>query len=76
MSTGVIQKGIHLVIGIPLVVKPLVLFPEGKKRIRMRNNDAVRVFVKTKDGITEYVIKECEGGWMPAFRTRVNHRAP
>lgn len=45
---------------------PLASFPKGRKRIRMRNDDFVQVFVKNETGIRRFIVKELNGVWVPA----------
>jgi hypothetical protein len=45
--------------------KPLRNFPEGRIRLRLRNMDFAKAFVKTADGIREYIIGEHNGYWVP-----------
>jgi len=44
---------------------PLVGFPEGKAKIKLRNDEFARVFIKTKSGIREFVIQEINNTWQP-----------
>lgn len=54
--------------------KPLKGFPPGKVRIKMRKSDFTLIRVKTPDGIREFLVKEEDGFWMPAFETGRNNR--
>jgi hypothetical protein len=49
------------------LVPPLPLdgFPEGRTRVRIRENDFVRVFVKSPDGLRSFYISEVDGKWKP-----------
>ena len=44
---------------------PLAGFPEGRVRLRLRNNSFAMAYVKTKDGIRCFVIGEMDGMWVP-----------
>ena len=56
-------------------VLPLALFPSGKVRIKMRNNQFVRVFVKQPTGgIREFAVKRCGDYWVPSFEVGANIR--
>jgi len=47
---------------------PLVGFPEGRARIRMRNDDYVMVYIRPPvGGIRKFVVEEKDGTWRPAF---------
>jgi len=66
-----------ILVGEPIVygiqdVLPLKDFPEGKYRIRLRNYDWARVYVKTKESIREFLVKEQEGSWIPAVEVGSN----
>lgn len=63
--------------GIPVVfgsqpLKPLLGFPPGKVRLRIRSRDCVKARVKTADGVREFVVKEEDGFWVPAYETARN----
>lgn len=59
-------------IRVPFGMQPcggLVGFPEGRKRIRQRNDKAARVYVKTESGIREFIPELGEGGvWLCDYR--------
>ena len=40
-------------------------FPPGRIKVRQRNNDFARAYVRTPDGIRQFVIKEIDGAWVP-----------
>ena len=46
-------------------ILPLAGFPKGRARIRIRDNDFVRVYIKTESGIKEYHVQEVDGFWKP-----------
>jgi hypothetical protein len=64
--------------GCPLawgVQKPKRLrgFPKGRKRIRMRNQDYVRVYVRpAKGGIREFRVEERNGEWWAVHEQGAN----
>lgn len=73
-----VQKGIAIVVsGSPIL--PLRNWPRGRLRIKTRPGRAVRVYVKTKNAIQEFCVKEQKtihgNYWVPAFRTGRNIRA-
>ena len=56
-------------------VKPLKGFPPGKIRIRLREEDLVRVYVWRKQrGIKEFLVKEVEGHWVPYLQVGENFK--
>lgn len=68
-------------IGNPLVygVKtplPLHDFPEGKVRLRMREDSLAQVFVRKAEGMRQFVLQEVEGKWVPAAEIGANLDAP
>jgi hypothetical protein len=57
------------------LVKPKRLrgFPKGRKRIRMRNNDFVYVFVRPKEGgIRKFLVEERNGEWWAVHEQGAN----
>lgn len=54
--------------------KPLKGFPPGRAKIRIRNDDFVRVYIKSDDGIREFTVFEEDGHWVPAFEGGSNQR--
>lgn len=58
-------------VGAPIVwgvreLKPIVFgdgVPDGKRRLRMRNRDAARMFIKTQSEIREYMIQDAGDHW-------------
>ena len=48
-------------------------FPQGKIKLRMRNNDYMTAYVRNKEGITAYRIIEKNDNWYPAFEIARNH---
>lgn len=53
---------------------PLVGFPAGKIRVRMRADDFVRAFVRDDVGVREFTIEEIDGTWQPSVEMRINFR--
>ena len=49
-------------------ILPLSGFPAGKVRIRIRNDDLVKVFVKSETGIQEFHPEEKDGVWIPKYK--------
>lgn len=54
---------------------PLYGFPPGRVRIRQRNTDFAKAFVKTADGIRCFIIAEHEGYWIPYAEQGANHKS-
>lgn len=54
--------------------KPLKGFPEGKARIRMRNTDFVMVYVRTFDGIRQFVVRDDGENWIPGYEQGANYQ--
>lgn len=55
-------------------LKPLKGFPDGRIRIRIRNNEFVRVFVKTENEIQQFEVEDCGDYWTPYCETASNRR--
>jgi len=53
-------------------IKPLRGFPEGRVRIRLRNDDFAQAYVKTATGIRCFYLYEVDGHWQPSFETARN----
>lgn len=53
---------------------PLSGFPKGRARIRIRNDDFIRVFIKTEDGIRGFYPEEKDGSWIPKIEFSSNRR--
>jgi hypothetical protein len=71
-----ITKGCVLEFGVkePL---PLFGFPEGRARIRQRNNNYTIVFIRPPNGgIRKFVIGTKNGAWWPVFEMASNLNAP
>lgn len=54
-------------------LKPLKGFPDGRIRIRVRNNEFVRVFVKSTNGIREFFAEDQGDCWTPAYEQGGNY---
>ena len=54
---------------------PLRGFPEGKARIRARNDEFVKVWIRTEGGIREFAVNERDGFWEPFLETGFNSNA-
>jgi predicted RNA-binding protein with PIN domain len=54
--------------------KPLKDFPAGRVKLRMRNDDFLTAFVKTSDGIRQFIVKDAGDFWVPAFEVAANKR--
>lgn len=53
---------------------PLEGFPSGRAKIKIRQDDFVRVYIKSDESIREFVVEEKDGKWVPAFQTQSNSR--
>jgi hypothetical protein len=54
--------------------KPLLHFPPGKAKIRMRNTDFVQVFIRNENGIRQFLAKDCGDHWEPCYEQSTNYR--
>lgn len=52
---------------------PVRGFPPGRIRIRQRNTEFPRAFVKTANGIRHFIIAELDGHWVPYAEQGANH---
>lgn len=52
--------------------KKLRGFPEGRVRIRQRNDDFAQAFVKTPTGIRHFYVEEIDGFWQPTCEQALN----
>ena len=52
---------------------PVRGFPPGRIRIRQRNTEFPRAFVKTANGIRHFIIAELDGHWVPYIEQGANH---
>ena len=55
--------------------KPLANFPKGKIRLRVRNTDFARAFVKTETGIRQFIVKDTGETWEPMLEQGRNERS-
>jgi len=68
------QVGEHHAFGV-VRPRPLIGFPKGRCKIRMRVGDWVRVYVRPKaGGIREFVVKQWLGCWWPSHEQGRNVR--
>ena len=70
---AIIWGVLNVVFGVKKIL-PLRGFPEGKKRIVLRQNDFARIYVKTSSGIMCYHIKEENAAWEPYILIEENYR--
>lgn len=54
--------------------KPLRGFPSWRAKIKMRNEEFVRIYVKTANGIQCWIPKEENGFWVPGHNQGENKR--
>jgi hypothetical protein len=66
-----IAHGRPLVFGIQKP-KPLMGFPSGKTRIRMRNTSYAKVCVRTSEGIRMFIPEERDNQWWPGIEVGHN----
>ena len=55
-------------------LKPLHGFPAGKVRVKLRNNDYAKFYVRTPDGIRQFVAKDCGDFWQCSHEQGRNER--
>jgi hypothetical protein len=55
----------NIIFGIPEERKPLRGFKKGKIKIRLRNTEYAKVYIKTKDGIKLQYICDAGEYWEP-----------
>lgn len=65
-AMAAIIHGENVPFGITQIL-PLAGFPSGKARIRMRNYEFVKVFIKTEDELIGYYPKYSHGVWIPGY---------
>ena len=53
---------------------PLVGFPEGKARIRIRQDEFARVFIKTESETIGFYPTESDGAWVPGYESGRNKK--
>jgi hypothetical protein len=58
------MKESHAIFGVHKP-KPLRGFPPGKVRLRLRNTEFARGFVRDENGIRHFILQESEGFWEP-----------
>lgn len=63
-----VTRSVKLVFGVPAETKPFHNLPEGARvRLRLRNNEFARAYVRTGKDITCYVIKETLDWWVLVY---------
>lgn len=58
--------GTKVVFGVPDVMRPIVVdrrVPDGRIRLRFRVNKVATAFIRTRDGIVQYAIKDEDIRW-------------
>lgn len=60
---NVTQVGIKCVWGVPPEIKPIKCDCEGRQRLRLRNTEAARLFVKTDSGIHHFILVDKGDHW-------------
>jgi hypothetical protein len=53
---------------------PLSEFPDGRIKIKMRNNDFASAYVRGDKGIRQFYIEEKDGCWIPKYEQSANFR--
>lgn len=57
-------------------ILPLAAFPKGRARIRIRQGEFVKVFVKTETGVRGFYPEETNGVWIPKYELGENKTIP
>ena len=60
------------VFGVPQETKPIVGLPEGRARVRLRNEEFAQVFVKTSTGIRRFYISDVGRNWIAEIEIASN----
>ena len=60
------------VFGIPDEIKPIVGLPEGRARVRLRNEEFAQVFVKTPTSIRRFYISDVGCNWIAEIEIASN----
>jgi hypothetical protein len=68
------KAGVKIVHGVR-EPKPIIGAPEGRQRLRMRSDSIAKLFVKTSDGIRQFVLEDCGQTWRACFEQARNLRA-
>ena len=55
-------------------LKPLRGFPDGKVRIKMRNTAFAQIYIRTPEGIRQFVAKDCGDFWQCSHEQGRNER--
>lgn len=55
--------GLSVVFGVPKSILHVQGAPSGRQRLRFRQNEAASLYVKTTDGIREFMIESRAEGW-------------
>lgn len=76
----IITKGIRAIWGVPAEIKPILGLPDechGRYRLKFRNTQAGRIYIKTKSGIECYVLEDRGYYWFlnPKMRQGRNCKA-
>lgn len=68
-------KGFKIVHGIR-ELRPIFGAPEGQHRLRMRNDGAATLFVRTDNGLRAFALEDCGDRWFanPKLEQRANLR--
>ncbi len=59
-----IYRGLKIVHGVPLEIKPISGAPLGKYRLRLRAKDVAKLFVKTATGIRALLLEDKGDSWL------------
>lgn len=65
MVATVVGQRLCFIQGDSTEVKTLRNWPEGRIRLRLRNEEFAQAFVKTAHGIRRFYIAEVDGFWEP-----------
>jgi hypothetical protein len=72
-----IFNGVRVVWGIPMELKPvtgLSEMPHFHFRLKLRPKAPASVYMRTEDGLREFILKDCGDHWEPAFEVGRNYR--
>jgi len=53
-------------------ILPLSGFPQGKVKIKMRDDNFVKIFVKSENEIQAFYPEEKDGVWIPSYKIEQN----
>ena len=60
---AITRRGLKCVLNFPKEIKPITDVPDGKHRLKMRPGCAVRLFVRTANGIHRFWLEDLGDTW-------------